>query len=177
VLAATLSSNYGIYGPAFELGEYRALRQGGEEYLDSEKYEQRQWELDDPDSLRPLIALVNQARRENPALQRTNGVRFLETGNPALVAYLKMDESGDNVIACVVSLDPHHTQTAWIDLPLAEFGLEEGRAFQVHDLLGGARYVWYGARNYVELDPFVVPAHIFRLRRQVRTEHDFDYFL
>jgi starch synthase (maltosyl-transferring) len=177
VLAATLSSNYGIYGPAFELGEYRALRQGGEEYLDSEKYEQRQWELDDVDSLRPLIALVNQARRENPALQRTNGVRFLETGNPALIAYLKMDESGDNIIVCVVSLDPHHTQTAWIDLPLAEFGLEEGRAFQVHDLLGGARYVWYGARNYVELDPYVVPAHIFRVRRQVRTEHDFDYFL
>ena len=76
-----------------------------------------------------------------------------------------------------MSLDPHHTQTAWIDLPLAEFGLEEGRAFQVHDLLGGARYAWYGARNYVELDPYVVPAHIFRLRRQVRTEHDFDYFL
>ena len=140
VLAATLSSNYGIYGPAFELGEYRALRQGGEEYLDSEKYQQRDWELDDPDSLRPLIALVNQARRENPALQRTNGVRFLETGNPALLAYLKLDEDGDNIIVCVVvSLDPHHTQTAWIDLPLAELGLEEGRAFQVHDLLGGAR--------------------------------------
>jgi starch synthase (maltosyl-transferring) len=177
VLAATLSSNYGIYGPAFELGEYRALRRGGEEYLDSEKYEQRTWELDDPDSLRPLIALVNQARRENPALQRTNNVRFLETGNPALIAYLKVDESGDNIIVCVVTLDPHHKQTAWIDLPLSEFGLEEGRAFQVHDLLGGARYVWYGPRNYVELDPYVVPAHIFRLRRQVRTEHDFDYFL
>jgi starch synthase (maltosyl-transferring) len=177
VLAATLSSNYGIYGPAFELGEYRALRQGGEEYLDSEKYQQRVWELDDPDSLRPLIALVNAARRDNPALQRTNGVRFLETGNPALLAYLKLDEDGDNIILCVVSLDPHHTQTAWIDLPLAELGLEEGRAFQVHDLLGGARFVWYGTRNYVELDPLVVPAHIFRVRRQVRTEHDFDYFL
>jgi starch synthase (maltosyl-transferring) len=177
VLAATLSSNYGIYGPAFELGEYRALRQGGEEYLDSEKYQQRVWDLDDPDSLRPLIALVNAARRDNPALQRTNGVRFLETGNPALIAYLKLDEDGGNIILCVVSLDPHHTQTAWIDLPLADLGIEEGRAFQVHDLLGGARYVWYGARNYVELDPFVLPAHIFRVRRQVRTEHDFDYFL
>ncbi len=84
---------------------------------------------------------------------------------------------GDNVIVCVVSLDPHHKQTAWIELPLDALGLEEGRAFQVHDLLGGARYVWYGARNYVELDPFVVPAHIFRVRRRVRTEHDFDYFL
>jgi starch synthase (maltosyl-transferring) len=177
VLAATLSSNYGIYGPAFELGEYRPLRQGGEEYLDSEKYQQRVWDLDDPDSLRPLIALVNAARRDNPALQRTNGVRFLETGNPALIAYLKLDEDGGNIILCAVSLDPHHTQTAWIDLPLADLGLEEGRAFQVHDLLGGARYVWYGARNYVELDPFVLPAHIFRVRRQVRTEHDFDYFL
>jgi starch synthase (maltosyl-transferring) len=177
VLAATLSSNYGIYGPAFELGEHRALRQGGEEYLDSEKYEQREWTLDDPDSLRPLIAIVNEARSENPALQQTNGIRFLETGNPALISYVKMDESGDNIIVCVVSLDPHRKQTAWIDLPLADFGLEEGRAFQVHDLLGGARYVWYGARNYIELDPYVVPAHIFRVRRRVRTEHDFDYFL
>jgi starch synthase (maltosyl-transferring) len=177
VLAATLSSNYGIYGPAFEIGEHRALRQGSEEYLDSEKYEQRAWDLDDPDSLRPLIALVNRARRDNPALQRTNGIRFLETGNPALLAYLKVDESGDNIVVCVVTLDPNHTQTAWLDLPLAELGLEEGRAFQVHDLLGGARYVWYGARNYVELDPYVVPAHIFRVRRRVRTEHDFDYFL
>jgi starch synthase (maltosyl-transferring) len=177
VLAATLSSNYGIYGPAFELGEYRALRQGGEEYLDSEKYQQRAWDLDDPDSLRPLIALVNEARRDNPALQRTNGIRFLDTGNPALIAYLKLAEGGDNIVLCVVSLDPHHTQTAWIDLPLADLGLEEGRAFQLHDLLGGARYIWYGARNYIELDPFILPAHIFRVRRQVRTEHDFDYFL
>jgi starch synthase (maltosyl-transferring) len=176
VLAATLSSNYGIYGPAFELGESRAVRAGSEEYLDSEKYQLRHWELDDPDSLRSLITLVNAARRDNPALQRTVGIRFHETGNGALLAYSKTDESGDNIVICVVSLDGHNTQSGWLELPLAELGIDPAHPYQVHDLLGGARYLWQGGRNFVELDPNVLPAHIFRVRRRVRTEHDFDYF-
>ena len=176
VLAATLSSNYGIYGPAFELCESRAVRPGSEEYLDSEKYQLRHWELDDPDSLTALITLVNAARRDNPALQRTVGIRFHETGNDALLAYSKTGEDGDNVVICVVSLDGHNTQSGWLELPLAELGIDETHPYQVHDLLGGARYLWHGGRNYVELDPHILPAHIFRVRRQVRTEHDFDYF-
>jgi starch synthase (maltosyl-transferring) len=177
VLAATLSASYGIYGPVFELGEHRELREGGEEYLDSEKYQLRHWNLDDPDSLRSLIALVNAARRDNPALQRTVGLRFHDTGNPQLLAYSKTDEDGVNVVICVVSLDPQNRQSGWLELPLAELGIDGERAFQVHDLLGGARFAWHGPRNYVELDPHVLPAHIFRVRRQVRTEHDFDYYL
>jgi starch synthase (maltosyl-transferring) len=176
VLAATLSSSYGIYGPAFELGEHRALHPGSEEYLDSEKYQLRHWDIDDSDSLKSLVSIVNAARRDNPALQRTVGVRFHDVGNPQLLAYSKTDEAGDNVVICVVSLDPRNTQSGWLDLPLAELGIDPGRPFQVHDLLGGGRWVWHGAHNYVELDPFVVPAHIFRVRRQVRTEHDFDYY-
>jgi starch synthase (maltosyl-transferring) len=176
VLAATLSSSYGIYGPAFELGEHRALHPGSEEYLDSEKYQLRHWELDDSDSLRSLIAIVNAARRDNPALQRTVGVRFHDLGNPQLLAYSKTDETADNVVICVVSLDGRNTQSGWLDLPLVELGIDPDRPFQVHDLLGGGRWVWHGPRNYVELDPFVVPAHILRVRRQVRTEHDFDYY-
>jgi starch synthase (maltosyl-transferring) len=176
VLAATLSSNYGIYGPAFELGESRAVCAGSEEYLDSEKYQLRHWALDDPDSLRSLITLGNAARRDNPALQRTVGIRFHETGNSALLAYSKTDESGDNIVICVVSLDGHNTQSGWLELPLAELGIDPAHPYQVHDLLGGARYLWHGGRNFVELDPNVLPAHIFRVRRRVRTEHDFDYF-
>ncbi len=176
VLAATLSSSYGIYGPAFELGEHRALHPGSEEYLDSEKYQLRHWDIDDSNSLRSLIAIVNAARRDNPALQRTVGIRFHDVGNAQLLAYSKTDETGDNVVICVVSLDDRNTQSGWLDLPLAELGIEPDRPFQVHDLLGGGRYVWHGPRNYVELDPYVVPAHIFRVRRQVRTEHDFDYY-
>jgi starch synthase (maltosyl-transferring) len=176
VLAATLSSNYGIYGPAFELGESRAVRPGSEEYLDSEKYQLRHWALDDPDSLRDLITLVNTARRDNPALQRTVGIRFHPTGNNALLAYSKVDESGDNIVICVVSLDGHNTQSGWLELPLAELGIDPAHPYQVHDLLGGARYLWQGGRNFVELDPNILPAHVFRVRRRVRTEHDFDYY-
>jgi starch synthase (maltosyl-transferring) len=176
VLAATLSSNYGIYGPAFELGEHRALQPGSEEYLDSEKYQVRHWDLDDPNSLRSLIAIVNAARRDNPALQRTVGIRFHDVGNSQLLAYSKTDETGDNVVICVVSLDDRNTQSGWLDLPLSELGIESDRPFQVHDLLGGGRWVWHGPHNFVELDPYVVPAHILRVRRQVRTEHDFDYY-
>jgi starch synthase (maltosyl-transferring) len=176
VLAATLSSSYGIYGPAFELGEHRALHPGSEEYLDSEKYQLRHWDLDDSNSLRSLIAIVNAARRDNPALQRTVGIRFHDVGNSQLLAYSKTDETGDNVVICVVSLDDRNTQSGWLDLPLSELGIEPDRPFQVHDLLGGGRWVWHGPHNYVELDPYVVPAHILRVRRQVRTEHDFDYY-
>ncbi|MEO9175028.1 MAG: alpha-1,4-glucan--maltose-1-phosphate maltosyltransferase, partial [Gaiellales bacterium] len=176
VLAATLSSSYGIYGPAFELAESRAVRPGSEEYLDSEKYQLRHWALDDPDSLRNLITLVNRARRDNPALQKTVEIRFHETGNSALLAYSKVDESADNIVICVVSLDGHNTQSGWLELPLAELGIDEQHPYQVHDLLGGARYLWQGGRNFVELDPQILPAHIFRVRRRIRTEHDFDYF-
>jgi starch synthase (maltosyl-transferring) len=176
VLAATLSSNYGIYGPAFELREGRALRQGGEDYLDSEKYQLRHWTLDDPDSLRDLIALVNAARRDTPALQQTADVRFHETGNDQLLAYSKRAADSDDVVLCVVSLDGQNVQSGWVELPLEEIGIDASRPYQVHDLLGGARYLWQGGRNYVELDPWVLPAHIFRVRRHVRTERDFDYF-
>jgi starch synthase (maltosyl-transferring) len=176
VLAATLSSNYGIYGPAFELCEGRAVRPGSEEYLDSEKYQLRAWNLESDDSLHSLIARVNRARRENPALQQTNDIRFLETGNENLLAYAKRDDLGEDVVICVVSLDGEHVQSGWLELPLAELGIDGDRPYQVHDLLGGGRYMWQGGRNFVELDPWVVPAHILRVRRHVRTERDFDYF-
>jgi starch synthase (maltosyl-transferring) len=176
ILAATLGSNYGIYGPPFELLENRARERGSEEYLDSEKYQLRHWDLGAPHGLRDLIALVNRVRRENPALHTFGGLRFHPTDNEQLLCYSKSAPAADNTIVAVVNLDPHHLQSGWVDLDLAGLGVETGRPFQVHDLLTGARYLWSGPRNFVHLDPQQSPAHLFRLRRRVRSEHDFDYF-
>ncbi|MEW5978683.1 MAG: alpha-1,4-glucan--maltose-1-phosphate maltosyltransferase [Acidobacteriota bacterium] len=177
VLAATLGPNYGIYGPAFELCENRPLVRGKEEYLDSEKYEIRHWDLARPDSLRDLIARINSIRKSNPALQSNDRLVFLPVDNEQLIAHAKTTEDLSNVILVVVNLDCHYKQSGWIDLPLAKLGLEADHPFQVHDLLTDARYFWHGSRNYIELNPHVLPAHILRVRRRVRTEQDFDYFM
>ena len=177
VLAATLGASYGIYGPAFELCEARAREPGSEEYLDSEKYQIRVWPVDRPDSLRELIARVNRIRRENPALHHDRSLRFHDVDNDMLICYSKTSAAADNTIVCVVNLDPHHVQSGWVRLPLHEFGLDPHQPYQAHDLLSDARYLWSGERNYVELNPHVIPAHIFRLRRRVRSERDFDYYM
>ena len=176
VLAATLGASYGIYGPAFELMDARPREPGSEEYLDSEKYQIRQWNRDDPASLREFIALVNRIRRENAPLQSDRGLKFHLTDNDTLLAYSKTREGGDSVLV-VANVDPHHTQAGWLQLDLQTLGLPDSGPFQVHDLLSGARFLWQGARNYVSLNPAHSPAHIFRIRRRVRSEKDFDYFL
>ncbi|HEX2377784.1 MAG TPA: alpha-1,4-glucan--maltose-1-phosphate maltosyltransferase [Gaiellales bacterium] len=176
VLAATLSASYGVYGPAFELVEQRGLRPGSEEYLDSEKYQLRNWDLDDPRSLAPLVRAVNAARRSHPALQSNERVRFHQIPNDALVAYSKHTADMADLILAVVSLDPHYVQSGWIDLPLADLGIDPEHPFQMHDLLDGETYVWQGPRNYVELDPNRSPAHLFHIRRRLRSEQDFEYF-
>jgi starch synthase (maltosyl-transferring) len=177
ILAATLSANYGIYGPAFELCENRALRQGSEEYLDSEKYQVRAWDIGSPDSLKRLISRVNEIRRENPALQSDWSLRFHPLDNDQLIAYSKATEDLSDIILVIVNLDPRYKQSGWVEVPLADFQLAPNQSYQVHDLLTDARYLWQGARNYVELNPSVLPAHIFKVRRRLRTERDFDYFL
>lgn len=177
VLAATLGASYGIYGPAFELCENRAREPGSEEYLNSEKYEVRFWEWDRPDSLRPLIARVNRIRRENPALWANETLHFHPTDNDQLVAYSKTAAEADNAILVVVNLDPHHTQSGWVDLDLSVLGLDPHTPFEAHDLLTDNRYLWQGPRNYVELNPHALPAHVFRLRGRLRREQDFEYYL
>jgi starch synthase (maltosyl-transferring) len=176
-LAATLGANYGIYGPAFELLVDTPLELGREEYLDSEKYQLVQWDLERTDSLRDFVGRVNRIRRENPALRQDRNLNFVPIDNEQLICFCKTSDDRSNCILVVVNLDPHHTHGGWLDLPLAELELEPDRPYQMHDLLGDARYLWQGARNYVELNPLVVPAHIFRLRKKVRTERDFDYFV
>jgi starch synthase (maltosyl-transferring) len=175
VLAATLGASYGIYGPAFELCENRAREPGSEEYLDSEKYEIKQWDIDRPDSLRDLIAQVNRIRGENPALQSDWRLSFHHVDNEQLICYSKRTEDCKNIIVVVVSLDPQHKQSGWVELDLEALGLDPHQPYEVHDLLSDARYLWRGARNYVELNPQVVPAHVFRLRRRVGTEQDVGY--
>jgi len=177
VLASTLAASYGIYGPAFELCENRPREPGSEEYLDSEKYEIKNWDIARPDSLKDFIGRVNRIRRDNPALHSDWSLRFHEVNNEQLICYSKRTEDLSNVVLVVVNLDPHHTQSGWIEFPLEELGIDAQRPYQMHDLLSDARYLWQGSRNYVELNSQIVPAHVFRIRRRVRTEQDFDYYM
>lgn len=176
VLAGTLGPNYGIYGPAYELLERVPIRQGSEEYLASEKYEIREWNLNAPQNISEIIADINRARRENPALQMSHDLFFHGTDNPNLIAYSKSNRDGGNVVLSVVNLDPFHTQSGWVHLDLGHLLVNPYEGFLVRDMLTGERYTWQGSRNYVELRPEKIPAHIFRVMRRVRSEKDFDYY-
>ncbi len=177
VLAATLGASYGIYGPAFELVNNVAKTPGSEEYFESEKYEIKTWNLDSEWSLKDLISRVNLIRKENVALHQNRRLVFHEVDNGDLLCYSKTSPDLSNAILIVVNLDFRHTHSGWVNLDLKALGLEESSPFQVHDLLGDGRYLWQGSRNYVELSPQGIPAHIFKIRRRVRSEQDFDYYL
>ena len=161
VLAGTLSANYGIYGPAFELMEHLPRSKGSEEYLDSEKYEIRAWDRDREDSLRTIIARLNAIRRTNPSLHANERLAFHEVDNDEIIGYSKSTPEYGNVILAFVNLDPRNTQWGWTSLDLAELGIEDDEPFEVHDLLTDARYQWKGPRNFVELRPSEMPAHVF----------------
>jgi starch synthase (maltosyl-transferring) len=165
ILAAAFGASYGIYGPAFELCENMPLKAGSEEYLNSEKYELKHRDPHFEWSLTDLISRINRIRKENPALQRNRNLRFHYTDNPMLICYSKTTDDLSNAIVAIVNLDPFQRQTGWVHLDLAALGLTADRAFQVHDLLGEGRYMWQGSRNYVELTPESLPAHILRIGR------------
>jgi starch synthase (maltosyl-transferring) len=141
------------------------MRPGSEEYLNSEKYQIRQWDLERPDSLRRLISVVNRIRRENPALQRDWGLQFHPVNNDNLLCYSKRSEDGANIVLMVVNLDYTRTQAGIVDLPIERFGMAEGARYQANDLLVGEQYVWTGRQNYVELNPLKVPGHILEIRK------------
>lgn len=163
VLAATLSSVYGIYS-GFELCENAALP-GREEYLDSEKYQWKERDWDAPGNIKDWITRLNRIRRENRALHFYDNLRFYRTENDAILCYGKMTPARDNIILVVVNLDPERTQNSHVHIPLEDLGAMETETYQVHDLLSDARYIWRGGANYVELNPAVQPAHVFRVRR------------
>ncbi len=168
ILAATLSPVYGIYS-GYELCENAALP-GREEYLDSEKYQYKQRDWNAPGNIKEWITRLNQIRKANRALQLKDNLRFYHADNDSIIFYGKMTAARDNIILVVVNLDPHSKQHSYVDVPIEEFGSMEGDVYQVHDLLSDSRYIWHGRRNYVELDPEVQPAHVFRVRRWI--EHD-----
>ncbi|HUQ53633.1 MAG TPA: alpha-1,4-glucan--maltose-1-phosphate maltosyltransferase [Gammaproteobacteria bacterium] len=177
-LAATLGASYGIYGPAFELLEHEPREAGSEEYLDSEKYEVRVWDLERAGSLRDFLARLNAIRRANPALHSDATLRFLTIDNDQLICYSKHGDDGANVILVVVNLDPQHAQSGFIDVPLEEWGLDAQNPYGAHELLTDSRHEWQGARVFVTLAPAECPACVYRIEaRRSTSEHDFDYFI
>ncbi len=167
VLAATLSSVYGIYS-GFELCENEALP-GREEYLDSEKYQFKERDWNAPGNIKDWITRLNLIRQENRALHLYDNLRFYPSSDDAILFYGKMTEARDNIVLVVVNLDPHRKHGSYIELPVEQFGGVEDGVYEVHDLLSDARYTWTDRRNYVELDPEIQPAHIFRIRRRATT--------
>ncbi len=172
VLAATLAASYGIYGPAFELQEHIGRDEGSEEYLRSEKYEIRSWDIDSPTGLAAFIALVNRIRREHVALQFNDSLLFHSTDNEALIAYSKVRQDGTDrdVVLTVVNLDHIHPQSGWVILDLESLGFRDDAPFVAHDLLSDARYVWQDNANFVRLDPAGVPCHVFSLTQTEREQ-------
>ena len=164
VLAATLSSLYGIYS-GYELCENVPREPGSEEYLNSEKYEYKARDWDAPGNLVDYVTRINRIRRENRALQVSTNLRFYGADNPDILFYGKMTPERDNVVLVAVNLDPFATQASPVDVPIAELGIGAAQTYRVHELVGDAWYEWRGARNYVELHPNVEPAQIFVVHR------------
>ena len=165
VLAATMNPSYGIYGGVYENLVDAPFRAGGEEYLDSEKYEIKHWPLSPETPMAQLIAAVNKARREHPALQTFDqSFRFHTTDNPQLIAYSKRSLDGSSTVLTVVNLDPVNRQTGWLYLHTAGLGLTDESVYACEDQLSGAAYTWRGPSNFVALDPAVQPAHVFVVR-------------
>jgi starch synthase (maltosyl-transferring) len=162
VLAATLSPSYGIYS-GFEVCENRPLREGCEEYLDSEKYQVRVWDWDRPGNIKPLVTAVNAIRRGHRALQRADNLRFLPSTEPHLIAYSRATPDLEDVLVIVVNVDPYAAHEGFVTLPGALFNHRP--SYEVTDLLTGARYTWHGPTNYVRLDRQTLPAHVLRVAR------------
>ncbi|MCH7504255.1 alpha-1,4-glucan--maltose-1-phosphate maltosyltransferase [PVC group bacterium] len=164
VLAATMSSNYGIYGPAYELCENQPTP-GKEEYADNEKYEIKDWRLGAADSMRPFITQLNHIRRKYDAFQTTRNIRFHRSESEHILCYSKMSRDTAEIFIVVVNLDPQGTQSGWVDIPVLDWGFDKDRPYQVEDVLTEVKTTWTNERNIVKLDPRKCPAQIFRLEK------------
>ena len=166
VLAATLGASYGIFGPSFEQVDTRPLVPGKEEYMDSEKYQVRHWDFEQAGGLRELVTRVNAIRRDQPALRHDRTLRFLRTDNERLLAYTKTAPDGRAPVCVIVNVDHLLRQSGWVELPA-----DTEWDYDVVDLLNGPVYRWRGGAswNFVDLDPAVTPAHIFRVGAGLRT--------
>lgn len=175
VLAATLSPSYGIYN-GYELCENRAIP-GTEEYLNSEKYEYKVWDWERPGNIVEFITRLNRIRRENPALQEYENVRFHDCDNDYVLFYGKSTLDRTNSLVIAVNLNPFQVQEARLQIPLAELGIEPTEIYQLHELITDQRQLVKGSTHQVRLDPLVEPAAIFAIRRWSHREEQFDYFL
>jgi starch synthase (maltosyl-transferring) len=158
VLAATLSSSYGLYGPSYELMENRGNTNGKEEYYDSEKYMVRHYDWSYRNRITDMYTKINRIRKANPALQQTNNIRFTGSDNPNLLSYVKYNDERNNLIWTIVNFDQHNRQAGHVFVPQ---DLLAGNGFRVTDLLTGNQYWWNRERNYVDLNPNQLPAHVF----------------
>ena len=162
-LAATLSSNTGLYGPVYEFMVSDAVP-GKEEYWDSEKYQLRHWNWDAENKLTTLISKINHIRHQHASLQQTNNIKFLSVENEQLLTYYKSDANGQDENLMVANLDPYYPQSGWIELPLEEMGVAEGHSITVHDLITESSYIWNKRWNFVELHP-ALPFHLFKIKK------------
>ncbi|MEM9050868.1 MAG: alpha-1,4-glucan--maltose-1-phosphate maltosyltransferase [Bacteroidota bacterium] len=161
-LAATLSGNYGMYGPAYENMFYQAVP-GKEEYWDSEKYEIKKHIWDTRGKIKQVIRMVNDARKAHPALQDTLNYKKCAVDNDRVMAYYKGDQDADDHILCVVNMDAYYTQAGWVQVPLADMGISPDENYVVCDLITNASYNWQGEWNFVELNPHGLPFHFFKV--------------
>jgi starch synthase (maltosyl-transferring) len=161
VLAATLSSVYGIYS-GFELCEATPVP-GKEEYLHSEKYEYKVWDWDRPGNIKDLVRTVNAARVAHPALQEYDNLDFFSADDERVMVYAKLSGDGVDRIVCVVSLDPVSVVDTWIHLDLTRLGLVDGIAYSVTELITGHTWSWIGAHHPVQINPMDEPAWILSL--------------
>lgn len=171
ILGATLSSNYGIYGPAFEQLVSDGFP-GKEDYKDSEKYEIKPWDRKKEGTIVETITLVNKLRNEEKAFQSTSNIEFFDIDNEQLLAYGK---AGAFII--IVNLDLYNTQSGFLNIPLARLGIPENSPFLVEDILSRERYIWQGSRSFIKINPQLMPAHIFKVHPKMRNENNFDYYM
>ena len=163
VLAATLSSNIGIYGPVFEYMISDALP-GKEEYLNSEKFQIQHYDWAKENKLTTLISRINAVRYENEALQQTNNLKFCRIDNDNLLAFYKWNDARTNEMLIIISLDPYYAQQGTVQVPLYDLKIEQGHQLQVNDLITGNGYNWSNEWNFIELHP-ALPFHIFKINK------------
>jgi starch synthase (maltosyl-transferring) len=164
ILAATLSSSYGVYGPVYEFG-INTPHGAKEEYVDNEKYEIHHWDWDRYTRIREIMIRINRIRKENAALHSTWNIEFAETSSDQIICYVKVEPVTNNRLIIAVNMDFWNTQSAMVRIPEALIGLTPGTSYRVHDLLSGDEYQWQGEWQYVELNPYLMPAHIFRIEQ------------
>lgn len=169
ILASLLSPLYGMYS-GYEFYENKPVQEGSEEYYDSEKYEIKQRPVDMAGSLKPMIKLINQARRTHPALQQWRNLRLHSVDNKNLFCFSKSTSDFSDRIIVVINLDPLHTHEGFVELKLDELGLINDQVFLVHDLITNQSWNWKGPKNYVRLDPKISVAHVFIVRVPIMKE-------